>query len=106
MISTVKKPRVEQVEQWPIFYPFHPKPLYSSTKNYYWNSGTMRIRYCGSVDRKQSGNLGVSTIKRFGFCIVPPFHRQFFTPLSGGFEWNRLENGHCSTCANISGVIV
>jgi len=102
----VRTPRVAQVEQWPFFYPFHPKPQYGSTKNDHWNSGTMRIRYCGLEDMVLSGLLGVSVIERYAFCIVPPFHRRKNTPQSCGFGWNGSKTGHCSTRASISGVIV
>ena len=102
----VRTPRVAQVEQWAFFYPFHPKPQYSSTKNNHWNSGTMRIRYCGLEDMVLSALLGVSVIERYAFCIVPPFHRRKNTPQSCGFGWNGSKTGHCSTRANISGVIV
>jgi len=102
----VRTPRVAQVEQWPFFYPFHPKPQYGSTKNDHWNSGTMRIRYCGLEDMVSPALLGVSVIERYAFCIVPPFHRRKITLQSCGLGWNGSKNAHCSTRASISGVIV
>ena len=102
----VRTPRVAQVEQWAFFYPFHPKPQYSSTKNNHWNSGTMRIRYCGFEDNRRNALSGVSIKERYAICTVPAFHRRKNTLLSGGFEWNSSKIGHCSTRANISGVIV
>jgi len=103
---TIRKARMAQVEQWPNVEVFHQKPQYSDSTEHGWNSGTMQIRYCGSVDKSSRPVTDVSNKRRYAVRIVPLFQRRFSPLQSCGFWVERFSDRHCSTCSTISEVII
>ena len=102
----VRTPRVEQVEQSRLFYPFHPKPLYCCTNFNHWNSGTMRFCFDRVRDKTVLGRKEMPNTEWVAISTVPPFQCRVVTSPCVGFAWNSSKEVHCSTRAIISGVIV
>lgn len=104
--NSIRLPRLAHLEQWQSENCSTLKPQYSNASNPYWNSGTMQIRYCGSVDKSSRPVTDVFNKRRYAVRIVPLFHRRFQPLQSCGFEVEQFSDRHCSTCSTISEVIV
>lgn len=104
--NSIRFPRLAHLEQWRFENCSTLKPHYSNASNHHWNTGTMQIRYCGLVDKNSRRFSHVFNNRGYAVPIVPLFQRRFSTLQSCGFGVEQFSDRHCSTCSNISGVIV
>ena len=104
--NSIRFPRLAHLEQWQSENCSTLKPQYSNAFNHHWNTGTMQIRYCGLVDKNSHRFSHVFNNRRYVVPIVPLFHRRFSLLQSCGLGVEQFSGRHCSTCSNISGVIV
>lgn len=98
--------RLAHLEQWQSENCSTLKPQYSNASIYWWNIGTMQIRYCGSVDKNKRRFSHVFNNRGYAVPTVPLFQHCFSPLPSYGFAVEHFSDCHCSTCSNISGVIV
>ena len=104
--NSIRFPRLAHLEQWQSQNCSTLKPQYSNASNHHWNTGTMQIRYFGLVDKNSRRFSHVFNNRGYAVPIVPLFQRRFSTLQSCGFGVEQFSDRHCSTCSNISGVIV
>lgn len=104
--SSIKYPRLEHLEQWQPQNRSTLKTRYRTVSNCWWNTGTMQIRYCSLVDGNSSRFSHVFNKIEYAVPTVPLFHQRFSLMQSCGFVVEQFSHRHCSTCSNISGVIV
>ena len=102
----VRTPRVVRVVQWSFLPLDHLKPQYSTDFSTTMSSGPMRIRYCGSEDRKKEASKDTSIVERYAVCIGPPDHRRKIATPYSGFRWSSQKIGHWTARTSTSGVIV
>lgn len=104
--NSIRFPRLAQLEQWQSENCSTLKPQYSSISIYRWNTGTVQIRYCDSENKNSRGFSHVFSNRGYVVPTVPLFHRQFSLLQSFGFGVEQFLTRHCSSCSNISWVIV
>jgi len=104
--NSIRFPRLAHLEQWRSENCSTLKTQYSNGSKYNWNSGTMQIRYCGLVDKNSRRFSHVFNNRGYVVPIVPLFHRRFSLLQSCGLRVEQFSGRHCSTCSNISEVVV